>query len=418
MYIFQKWFHHRLLIIAMLIPIVMVLSFIYGLLPGFNNAAKSNQQMPITIVNQDHNPIARTMVKQLKSQLPSKQVTTNSSLKNAKKQLANNQQSLVVVIPRQFSQNAQAGRSVHLNYWTSAASNVMAGNANATAITQINQHVKNALQSELITGMIARQMQPRFQRQLTQRVQNNPQLARQLGGPAGLQKYARQQIMKRARAAARRVTVKYHSNQDQVGQAHSNREYQMAGMFMSMGQYLGIMLAAVVLAWLFSGMRFAATNKFTVYGVLQLTGVVMTFLLSLITVCAVRTLLKFPNFWELWMNNWLIELAIFEFTSALALLCGGLPSLIIQLPLFTTQVIAGGGILPQFALPRFYKWLGAYTPLHSSMQLNAQLIHQLAGSKVYLTSLFSILVWGLIISFLIVWIGYRAKKAQGLAKLI
>lgn len=408
----KLWFRHKFIVIVFLLPLLIVLSFVYGLLPGFNSAANSQDQMKVAIVNQDNNEIANTVTKNLKTNLPVKKVITNDSLTTAKDKLKDNQLSLVIVIPKTFSNNAKNSQPVQLHYYTSAAANTVEQSATNMAIKNVDNRVKSSLQSNVIMGMLARQMAASVQQQMQQsQAGNTSEMSRQM------QQQAQQQVMKRARAAAKRVTVQYSSKTYQVGTQRTNKEYQMAGMFLSMGQYLGLALVSAVLVWLFSAARFSFSSKFAAFGMVQLTGFLMTFVLSLIAVCATRTLIKF-NFGSVFMYNWLIDLTFFEFTTMWAFLCNGLPSLIIQIPLFTTQVIAGGGILPTFAMPKFYQWLSNYTPMHSAMQGNMHLIHDLGAMGSYIYSLWWILAISLIISFCIIWIGYRGKEPRGLAKLI
>lgn len=416
----KLWFHHKFIIIAFLLPLLIVLSFIYGLLPGFYSAANSQDQMKVAIVNQDNNEIANTVTNNLKANLPVKKVMTKDSLTTAKNKLKDNRVSLVIVIPRDFSNNARNSQSVQLHYYTSAAENTVEQSATNMAIKNVDSRVKSSLQSNVIVGMFARQMAPRVQQQMQQRAVQ-PTQQRQSGNSSTLrqqmQQQAQQQIMERARKAAKRVTVQYSSRTYRIGTQRTNKEYQMAGMFLSMGQYLGLALASAVLVWLFSAARFNFSSKYAAFGIVQVTGFLMTLVLSLIAVCATRTLIRF-NFGSVFMYNWLTDLAFFEFTTMWAFLCNGLPSLIIQIPLFTTQVIAGGGILPTFAMPKFYQWLGNYTPMHSAMQGNMHLIHEIGAMGGYTSSLLWILAICLIIGFCIIWVGYRAKEPKGLAKLI
>lgn len=372
--------------------------------------------MKVAIVNQDNNEIANTVTNNLKANLPVKKVMTKDSLTTAKNKLKDNRVSLVIVIPRDFSNNARNSQSVQLDYYTSAAENTVEQSATNMAIKNVDSRVKSSLQSNVIVGMFARQMAPRVQQQMQQRAMQQMQRG-QIGNPSAMRQEMQQQIMERARKASKRVTVQYSSRTYRVGTQRTNKEYQMAGMFLSMGQYLGLALASAVLVWLFSAARFNFSSKYAAFGMVQVTGFLMTLVLSLIAVCATRTLIRF-NFGSVFMYNWLTDLAFFEFTTMWAFLCNGLPSLIIQIPLFTTQVIAGGGILPTFAMPKFYQWLSNCTPMHSAMQGNMHLIHKLGAMGGYTSSLLWILAICLIISFCIIWVGYRSKEPKGLAKLI
>lgn len=154
----KLWFRHKFIVIVFLLPLLIVLSFVYGLLPGFNSAANSQDQMKVAIVNQDNNEIANTVTKNLKTNLPVKKVITNDSLTTAKDKLKDNQLSLVIVIPKTFSNNAKNSQPVQLHYYTSAAANTVEQSATNMAIKNVDNRVKSSLQSNVIMGMLARQM--------------------------------------------------------------------------------------------------------------------------------------------------------------------------------------------------------------------------------------------------------------------
>ena len=102
----------------------------------------------------------------------------------------------------------------------------------------------------------------------------------------------------------------------------------------------------------------------------------------------------------------------------LALLCGGLPSIIIQLPLFTSQVIAGGAIVPRFAMSSFYNWLSKYTPMYQGIQATSNVMAGIGHTTPFISSLLWIAVMCCVLGFVFVWLGYRGKEPKGLSDLI
>ena len=414
----KTWFHQKFTIISFLIPLLIVLSFIYCLLPGFSSAATSQRHMKVSIVNQDDAKISKIITSNLKKKLPVKKVITSNTLKEAKNKLEKHDISLIVVIPESFSKNVQKSRPIHVKYYVSSAANTVEQSASTTAINKINNRIKSTLQKKVIIGMLAKQIAPQIQQQMQQKMmaelqakhqkpQNLAELQQQM------QQQAKKQAFSQARKNAKNLIVQYDSETLHLGNSHSDKQYQMAGMFISMGQYLGIAIASAVLAWRFSVSRFSFKNKYAAFGTVQLTGLLITLVLSLVAVAALRSLIKL-SFGSLFLYNWLVDLAFFEFTVSIALLLKGLPSMAVQIPVFMIQIISGGGILPNFAIPDFYQQFGRYTPMHSAMQGNMHLIHDLGAMSPYVSSLWWILLISLVISICIVWIEYRQKQPKAL----
>lgn len=425
------WFKQKLNWIVMAIAAVVALSFIWTLIPGFSKLPTNVDNMQVAVVDRDNQQISKQMKKGLKDNLPFKEVTAAKTNAGIKRQIKNRDVSMVVIIPKGFSSAVQAGRPVQMKYYRGTANGMIEAMAQKTAVNQINSKVKEQIQSKTMAGMIARQMQSqvasqmqsRVQAQVQAQIQANPQLASHASQIAQqaqkkAQAQAQQQVMARASAAAKSATSQLTSKNEYVGTHHANYKYQQTPMFFNMGQYLGMMLASIVLVILFTSARFAVGNKFTAFMGLQVSGLLLATTTSIIASLGLLCVEPVDHFMSMFGIAWLFDVAVFEISSMLALLCGGLPSIIIQLPLFTSQVIAGGAIVPRFAMPSFFKWLSNYTPMYQGTQAISNTMAGIGHMAPFLTSLLWIAIISCVLGLLFVWIGYRGKEAKGLANLV
>ena len=375
------------------------------------------------------------MKKGLQNNLPFKEVTAKKTDAGIKKQIKNRDVSMVVIIPQGFSSDVQSGRPVQLKYYRGTANGMIETMAQRTAVSQINSKVKEQIQSKTMAGMIARQMQPQMesqmksemqskvQAQIQARIKANPQLASQAPKMAQqaqqkAQDQAQKQVMARASATAKRATSQLTSKSEYVGTHHDNYKYQQTPMFFNMGQYLGMMLASIVLVILFTSARFAIGNKYTAFMSMQVSGILLATVTSIVASLALLCVEHVDNFMGMFGIAWLFDVAVFEISSMLALLCGGLPSIIIQLPLFTSQVIAGGAIVPRFAMSSFYNWLSKYTPMYQGIQATSNVMAGIGHTTPFISSLVWIAVMCCVLGFVFVWLGYRGKEPKGLSDLI
>lgn len=224
--------------------------------------------------------------------------------------------------------------------------------------------------------------------------------------------------MAHASAAAKSATSQLSSRSEYVGTHHYNYKYQQTPMFFNMGQYLGMMLASIVLVILFTSARFAVGNKFTAFMGMQVSGLLLATVTSIVASLALLCVEPVDNFMSMLGIAWLFDISVFEISSMLGLLCGGLPSIIVQLPLFTSQVIAGGAIVPRFAMPSFYNWLSNYTPMYQGIQAISNTMAGIGHTAPFISSLVWIAIISCVLGLIFVWIGYRSKEAKGLSKLI
>lgn len=165
------WFKQKLNWIVMAIAAVVTLSFIWTLIPGFSKLPSNVDNMRVAVVDRDKQQISKQMKKGLDDNLPFKKATADKTNDGIKRQIKKRDVSMVVVIPKGFSSDVQAGKPVHLKYYRGTANGMIETIAQKTAVSQINSKVKDQIQSKTMTGMIAKQMQAQVARQVQSKVQ-------------------------------------------------------------------------------------------------------------------------------------------------------------------------------------------------------------------------------------------------------
>lgn len=403
----SNWFKNKFTWIPMIIAIFVGLTFVFSLIPSFSKMPDGIKNMRVAVVNQDNNQISTTVARKLKQNLPFKITDVDNSVTKAKSQVRKDNLSVVVVIPKGFAKKAESNQKPQLNYIENSSVGTLESNTGTSVATRVNTMVQQQLQSKALIGMLAKQMAASANHSNATTTTNNTAAKAQQA-----------QIAKQATAAANKLTVNLGSSTQKIGVDHSNMRYTMAPMFMTMGQYLGILIATIILSMAFMSIRFKVGNKFLAFLGLQISGVVMSLLVSLCVALATMSLIHVESFGAIFVGMWLFDLAVFEFTSSISLLFAGLPSIIIQLPLFAMQIVAGGAVLPRFAMPKFYQWLSANSPMYQGVKTIAHHLHGMGSIGAYTSSLWWIVVVGLVAGLIIVAVGYRGKTARGLSRVI
>lgn len=429
----SKWFSNKFSWLAIIIASFISLSFVFCALPAFKHMPTNTKNLPIVIVNQDNQQISNKVASGLKDNLPFKHLTISSNLSQTKHRIEVRKASLAVVIPAGFNKDVRAGKQLTLNFVVNNANSMLQTNVNQSLISRVQSTVNAQLTQQSLVGMYAKQLAPKMMKTAMQagmktaikkamvaskgQAVNQKKIRQQV--QAQVQPKIEKQVMAQATKMAAPFNITAKSSTDTMGTKQPNMQHQMAPMFISMGQYLGLMIASVISIMTFMSVRFIGGKWKTFLG-LQITGVITAFVLALITIGAMRTLVSFDGstFNALLWRNSLYDLSVFELTSGLALLGGGLPSLLVQMPLFILQILAGGGTLPRAAMTSFYKFISQNTPMYQNIYNSFNAMAGLGNSGSLEQTLWWIVLAGLVFGGLAVAIGYRGTKRHGLAAVI
>lgn len=428
-----KWFTNKFSWLGLLIASFISLSFLFCALPAFKQMPTNAKNLPVVIVNQDNQQISNKVTTGLKDNLPFKHVTTSTDLAGTKQRIKDRKASLAVVIPAGFNKDVRAGKQPTLNFVVNNANSMLQTNVNQSLISRVQSTVNAQLTHQSLVGMYAKQLAPKMMKTAMQagmktamqkamaaskgQAVNQKQIQRQV--QAQVQPKVQKQIMAQATKMAAPFNLTAKSTTNMMGTKQPNMQHQMAPMFTSMGQYLGLMIASIIMTMTFMLVRFIA-GKWRTFAGLQITGLITTFVVALITVGALRSLVSFDGsiFNGLLWHSYLYDFAVFEFTSGLALLCGGLPSFLLQLPLFVLQILGGGGTLPRDAMSGVYKFISQTTPMYQNIYSDFNIMAGLGNTGAFEQTLWWIILGGLVLGGLAVWIGYRSKERRGLAAVI
>lgn len=389
------------------------LIFVLAAVPGFNKLPSGTQNLRVVVLDQDQSSVSKNIATHLENKLPFKMVTA-TSFANAKRQLNTRQAALIIQIDKGFYQRVTRGQAPKLTYTVNQSNGLLQNMVTKNVTTQVTTQVAAQLTTAKVTQMLAQsagkalmqKQQAVAKQQVKQQLQaalaKSPQLAQQ---PAQLKKLQQQaiarvkhqqqhrlmpQVKKQAAATAATLTGQVATTTTKLHALPTNYQYQFAPMFLNLGAYLGIMLMSLVLTLMFMSARHVI-GKWSVLLAVQLNGFI-----------GVQVL---------------FGLAVFEFTLAIAFLCGGLPSMILQLPLLVSQVVASGAIIPRPALNGFYRWLSTHTPMSQGVYSTFNALYGGANSG-YTSALWWLISLSLLAVILIGWLGYRSTKTNPLSRLV
>ncbi len=427
----SRWFKNRFTWIGTIIACFVALSFIFCALPAFKDLPNNTMKLPIEIVNQDSNTIGNNLSNGLQRNLPFKHVSQTTNLAAAKDKVKN-QVSLVVVVPKNFTKDIQASKTPQVSYIVNDANGILQTNVNKALTNQITSQINAQINHQALIGMNAKKIAPSIMKPAMQTAMASAMKSAMMaskGRPVN-QKAIQAKVTKQVTAkmqpvimakAAQSVpkSITINTNTDRMGTTQVNMQHQMTSMFLTMGQYLGIMIGTIILTLVFMSARFEI-GKWQSFIGFQATGLISTFILALVAIGCLRFMVSFNGgtFGAMLMHNWLLDISVFEFSGMFALLCAGIPSLIIQLPLFIFQIMAGSGIIPRQAMSGFYQFISKNTPMYQGMYSSFNILGGLNNTGSFSQTLIWLALCGLVLSVLIVWVGYRGTEKKGLSNVM
>ncbi|GEO68287.1 ABC transporter permease [Levilactobacillus acidifarinae] len=438
----KKWFQHPLAYMAILIAAVCGVLFVGAAVPGFSKLPTGTQNLRVVILDQDRSTASQQVTRHLRDNLPFKVTTTTTSLTHAKHQLNARQVALIIRIKAGFATAVTRGQAPKLTYIENQSNgllhNMVTKNVTTQVTTQVAQQLTTVKTTQALAktagAQLAKQHQTAAQAQAKQLMQaaiaKQPTIAQHPQQLKALQQRVKRQVQakfqaqlmpqvkKQATAAAQNLTGHVTVTTTKLHHLPSNYQYQFAPMFLNLGAYLGLMLMSLVLSLLFMSARHVL-GKWSALLAAQLNGLLGVLIAPLFTVGVLRCLIQFSGttFWHLLGAQLLFGCATFEFTFALALLAGGLPSMLLQLPLLVSQVLASGAIIPRPALNSFYRWLSEHTPMSQGVYLTFNALYG-GGAHGYANALWWLIGLSLVVTAGIVSLGYRSTKPGRLAVLI
>lgn len=407
------------------LAIIIAIFFSAFLLPAFHDLPNSTNKIPIAIISQGSSATGKAVTKQLTSNLPFKHIQHHDTLTTAKQRLNDRQIGLIIRIPANFTSKVMSGKATHIHYYVSDANGMVQNNMNKALISNATHSIADHVTINKATGMFAKVLGPQIAQQAQEKFAHSPQAAQLQGNPTA-QAAAKQQMAgqvqqatltaakKMSGALAASVTPITHT----TNKLPARLSHQMAPMTLGLGTYLGTMIMSVMLVAYFMGQRFR-NGKWSTLLSTQIVGLITAIVLPIFSLTTLRCIIHISSgaFWGTLGYNMIFTLAIFEFVTALAFLFGGLPSMLIQLPLFIMQVVTGGIIVPHQSLNGFYHFIASYTPMYAGMTGSQNILFGGGQTSMFTGQLWLIAIISLVITICCVTIGYRSSEPKGLSKL-
>ncbi|HAT55414.1 MAG TPA: hypothetical protein DCW31_09300 [Lactobacillus sp.] len=409
----------------MIIAILCSVFFSACLLPAFHDLPSQTDQIPVAIINQDSSKVGKTVANQLTGHLPFKHIHTGQSLTTSKRLLNNRQIGLIIRIPATFSKDVMAGKTAHIHYYINNANGLVQNNMNKALISNATNTIADSVTTSKAKGMFAKVLGPQIATAAQQKFATSPAAAHLAQNPQAMAA-AKQQMAAKvkqntiavANKMSRSLAIGVMPITHTSNTLPSRTSYQMAPMTIQMGTYLGTLLMSVLLVALFMGKRFTF-GKWSTFLATQCAGGIAALILPFASVTTLRLLISFSGiaYWQLLGFNMISTLTIFEFTYAIAIIFAGLPSMLLQIPLFILQVVTGGIIVPHLALNGFYSFIANATPMYAAMTGTQNILF--GGGQT--GDLVIALIWFALFSFVIAVvaaaIGFKSTTPSGPAKI-
>lgn len=359
------------IILAVFYQIAMVGLYIYG----YHVLPKGVYQLSINVVNQDGAP-GTAIEKEFVPNLPFHNITTNQNLTESKKELDNRQAQMIIVIPQNFVENLETGKSSFDFY---------INQSNTTTVVTTMEEVAKSITDSFNQAMNQGKLTTVFK---------------------SLNIGASQQA-----AIAKEMQNSVVQKNIYIDQTPSGMDYGMAPTFLSIATYASSMVVAIILMNILLAF-IPLIGKWKAFGYVETAGCVITILAPLFGILMARLLISFSiqTLLTLYVQQAFMQLTAFQFTLIFSLLFGQ-NGIFFNIPLMLAQTIAGGGTMPLQVMPGLFKAISYFTPMYPNTQIDFGLMF---GGPIlpFELRLLTILLVSFIILLTIVWRKWPNKKSN------
>ncbi len=317
------------IILAIFYQVAMVGLFTYG----YHVLPSGVYQLGINVVNQDGDKGA-AIQKALVPNLPFKKVITDKDLNQSKEELDNRQIQMIIVIPKNFINNLQKGKSA-FDFYINVSNTT-------TVVTTMEE--------------VAKSITINFNKSMNQGKLTN--ILKSLNIDDSQQKLI-----------AEKLQDSVVQNNIYMNQASRSMDYVMAPMFLSVATYASSMVAAIILYNIF--IAIIPIGKWKAFRYVEAAGCVIAILAPLFGVLTARLLISFSiqKLLFLYLQQIFMQITAFQFTLIFVLSLGQ-NGIFLNIPLLLAQTIAGGGTMPLKIMPNLFKIVSYFTPMYPNTQIN------------------------------------------------
>ncbi|MCM3360020.1 ABC transporter permease [Psychrobacillus sp. MER TA 171] len=304
-------------------------------LPGYTAIPGNIDQLPIALVNEDAGEYGSVIADQLKESLPFEEIKTDLSNKNALEQLEENEVTLVIHIPENFSANMQNGEvSSSIDFTVNEAGATVVSSSMTSIVTEINNQLSAQFSQQTAKGVLMNFNVPEDQ----------------------------------AAAMAETIETSYVGNVVTINDIPDGMHNNMLPMFLTMAGYVGAMIAAMQLVASFKESRGKA-SKTRLFVYVQLTALMIAVLAALAAM-GITYLVNEPSgdlFLGLFGQQVLNYMVAFNFTAMFIFLVGE-GGMILNIPVLLVQTIANGATITRDMMYGPYEWVSYISPMYYSVQ--------------------------------------------------
>lgn len=318
------------IILAVFYQIMMVGLFIYG----YHVLPSGVYQLGINVVNQDGDKGA-AIQKELVPNLPFKRVITGKGLEQSKEELDNRKIQMIIVIPKNFINNLQAGKAT-FDFYINESNTATA----VTTMQEVAKSITNSFNQSINQGKLANVLKSLNVDSVQQKL-----IAEKMGNSVV-------------------------QNNIYINKNSGNMDYVMAPMFLSVATYASSMVAAIILFNIFIAI-IPIIGKWKAFGYVEATGCVISILAPLSGLITARLLISFSlqKLLFLYLQQVFMQVTAFQFTLIFVLSLGQ-NGIFVNIPLLLAQTIAGGGTMPLQIMPELFKAVSYFTPMYPNTQIN------------------------------------------------
>lgn len=336
--------------------------FGYTALPG------QMDELKIAFVNDDEGKPAQQIEKQLTESLPFKTIDTDVTNKEALKALEDNDYALVIHIPKDFSENAQSGKSAQIDFTVNEASATMVASSMSSVVKEINAQLSANFSQQTAQGILMNMNVPEDQ----------------------------------AKEMAKQIEDSYIGNYVVVNDVPDGMHNNMLPMFLTMACYVGAMIAAMQLVGSFK-MFLGEAPKIRLFAYVQLSAFIIA-VLSTIAALIIAYLvadIDTATIWKAALQQILLYMVSFNFCAMFTFLVGE-AGMILNIPVLLAQTIANGATMPRDMIYAPFQVLSYITPMYHSVQSYLAIFFGSISPAPFLWGLAAVGVGAVIINLLII----------------
>lgn len=320
------------IILAVFYQVAMVGLFIYG----YHVLPSGAYQLGINVVNQDGKQ-GTAIQKELASSLSKSfdKVVTGKSLNESNEELNNRQSQMIIVIPKNFINDLQKGKSA-FDFYINESNTTTA----VTTMEEVAKSITDSFNQGINQGKLT-------------------SILKSLNIDSSQQKMITEQL--KNSVVQKNIYV---------NKAPNSMDYVMAPMFLSIATYASSMVVAIILFNIFIAF-IPIIGKWKAFRYVEIAGCVIAILAPLFGVITARLLISvsLQKLLILYFQQVFMQITAFQFTLISTIFLGQ-NGIFINIALLLAQTIAGGGTMPLQIMPNLFKIISYITPMYPNTQID------------------------------------------------